>query len=1614
LYRELPAQVVAGGVEVGLAEVGMSEEGVQGIGSMVSTMVSGLLSSNKFAKEYEKKDLRELEKYEALIEATLEQDKEAVNNGDRGHMLSLDKLQEYHERLQAIKVFVSLKKELNNDQRWLAVYSEHPRAEADRYVKLQAKEDQGKLLDVEKAEKAWLDTEIKPPPEQVNPVPVIGGAPAGAKVDTSNGQDAGKIKLYRSLIRDKQAEIKEAGAAGGFTTILIDSAIAGAASAGLQYISSKMPTAMHGAVFNLFATSLIKAILIKNTDLFKKTEDGDIVAASKGLSFYFTTLGGSATEAVADTLSMGRAKARLNGDGTFDLDWINKSDTGYLERLYNYTQDIDNYGMGVALMNQFVTSMHYTSVKNVTDTVTGKIQHTYLLELDRAKKGQPATVAPETASLVQLAKAADRSRLITDLPVGSTVTKYDPEWDDFIDGKVIENKDGKVAVQWDGGKTPEPFSNTTIGNVFYSAEFQGSYAGLAKLRSNYNPFRSPFSGMEKLEGQLALKAENGTLTPQEEQLFQANEKALTPYRQALKAWGAPGHRGLWIEMDHYFNAADYTNPSLQSLPAMQADRALMKQKLVSGMIGEERLVINNEIWQAKLAALGHDIAALMQDVKVNNPAKAADIEKWYVNAMKKVYDNENQRLQNGGDPSRTEGMEQALQEIDQERINRYRKSATSGVSKEYDKALKKFESEIPQQIVNAHLQSAESRAEQIMSKIYNNQLIAGHDLTGISEKYIGDWKVKPGEFAALDQLMQQLNLQMRMLDQQIRDLIRSLELGEMNDRLQAMDLERQKQESDALKALGKQYSIVKTGTEPSAKAPTGITAIEFPPATVEGAAGEGFFHPIPRGEIEPPAGQPVELPKPEIKAAGTEAPINPPAPVISEPAITPRIDIPAFRDPPPLPNVSVPASQPAPPVTTSPAPLPTALGAAGEGFFHPIPRGEADRKLFEETSAVPKAAAAPVDNVAGSKIADKLPETRIVSREQPYQKPLEVTQPFERGLADRDMGMPAFPESVPGVPATPLAKTPVQPLERGEAEGAPAFVAPTTPPPAEKPKSDFDKQLARNQEALAESERILKEGKKLSDNIGRYDVLRNELDELEKQLQDLNYVDTSNTIMPKMQELKRQMDKLVPPAPLPTAKTLSEPAITASPNNNTGSPLGAGSEGFFHPIPRGAIEPPAGQPAELPKPEIKARGTETPINPPASVSPPLAITPRIDIPAFTNPPPLTAMSNASVPASQPAPPVTPSPAPLPKPGPESYLSTNKWEDPPKLTQPAKTLSEPAITASPNNNTGSPVDAGSEGFFHPIPRGEVEGAPEKPKSDFDNQSARTQQVLAESERILKEGKELSDNIGRYDALRNQFDKLEKQLEGLNYLDPSNTIMPKMQELQRQMDKLVPASAIPTANPPSVPGNYGDAVVSLAGSAPSKQAEYNPPRRPDGLLDYDKLDKAALNNLYQAIEMSGDPAKLTPTQMDEVGSIFKFAGLDKVSDPEALKRYMVGVAEAWSKVRIEATTSQPGPDTREENLSDEMKVLKRELESSGTAQQKLKNDIDALGKDINQKIVDLQVMKDNKQVKPEEILTKSAEIEGLFGKLTTLNQQYQRNSEADAKKTNAALDSRQKTK
>jgi len=169
-------------------------------------------------------------------------------------------------------------------------------------------------------------------------------------------------KLYKTNDKNKTDDkIKET-----FYKEMLKGLASGLISVALQRISLETKSPVHGAYFNLFVSTLVRAALMENVE-------------GKGFSFYKAQIGVAGTYALADMMSMGRGTPELTADGKFSLK-MRGMDVFFMARYSDYIWDVHKYGLATAMTNQLLSSIHYQSVSNVADI----LQHV-LYKANRAK-----------------------------------------------------------------------------------------------------------------------------------------------------------------------------------------------------------------------------------------------------------------------------------------------------------------------------------------------------------------------------------------------------------------------------------------------------------------------------------------------------------------------------------------------------------------------------------------------------------------------------------------------------------------------------------------------------------------------------------------------------------------------------------------------------------------------------------------------------------------------------------------------------------------------------------------------------------------------------------------------------------------------------------------------------------------------------------------------------------------------------------------------------------------------------------------------------------------------------------------------------------------------------
>jgi len=152
----------------------------------------------------------------------------------------------------------------------------------------------------------------------------------------------------------------------------------GLTAVAVQLVNRQWPDPFKGAIGNLVLSSALQSVLVKaaNSD-------------ESGINFLWDATDRirlSSMQAMADLMTFGRGTAYYPKDDEgvpnyaagWDVQWrdgnvLLASDTFYTARYGDFMRDLNDEGPSVALMNQFISSLHYQTVQNMYDIIKGNI-----------------------------------------------------------------------------------------------------------------------------------------------------------------------------------------------------------------------------------------------------------------------------------------------------------------------------------------------------------------------------------------------------------------------------------------------------------------------------------------------------------------------------------------------------------------------------------------------------------------------------------------------------------------------------------------------------------------------------------------------------------------------------------------------------------------------------------------------------------------------------------------------------------------------------------------------------------------------------------------------------------------------------------------------------------------------------------------------------------------------------------------------------------------------------------------------------------------------------------------------------------------------------------------
>jgi hypothetical protein len=181
-----------------------------------------------------------------------------------------------------------------------------------------------------------------------------------------------------------------------YERLLLESALSGGISYGLQWLSRKADNPVYGTIFNFMGSSLVKSLLIFSGYNIHRHADGDeLVNSSAGqasvyvikpekktVGSFLSLLDNVLTEDYAnvfvDMATMGRGVAQFDKEGrSLGTQLVNPYDINFIARYNEYVQagykDFSLLGIvpvDYASSQQLLSSMHQQSIKNVQDSLS--------------------------------------------------------------------------------------------------------------------------------------------------------------------------------------------------------------------------------------------------------------------------------------------------------------------------------------------------------------------------------------------------------------------------------------------------------------------------------------------------------------------------------------------------------------------------------------------------------------------------------------------------------------------------------------------------------------------------------------------------------------------------------------------------------------------------------------------------------------------------------------------------------------------------------------------------------------------------------------------------------------------------------------------------------------------------------------------------------------------------------------------------------------------------------------------------------------------------------------------------------------------------------------------
>ncbi|MDD5566055.1 MAG: hypothetical protein PHG31_04120 [Candidatus Omnitrophica bacterium] len=419
----------------------------------------------------------------------------------------------------------------------------------------------------------------------------------------------------RGMLGAFESEIAQARKS--YERLLIESALSGGISYGLQWLSRKADNPVYGTIFNFMGSSLVKSLLIfSGYNIYRHTDGDELVHSSAGqasvymikpekktVGSFFSLFDNVLTEdygnVFVDMATMGRGIAQFDKEGrSLGARLVNPYDTNFIARYNEYVQagykNFDLLGIvpvDYASSQQLLSSMHQQSIKNVQDSISDALYRVGLTSDSPLNKTYVYTHVKAYLNKAARKELRDAYDALTKELEGLKGQGLDDTKLDALIDRIREfnEKEGHWEAFWD-------YLGLAIGNSPYGAErVKGFIDDIGQLRE-------------------ALFARGEARTEKENALLAALDKYYHRFMQHEAAMQQSGIYGrLAVLRESY---SDLTDAPVTAAERQQAASALMDNERIAVAAQEYAARASQEYAKESLFAEGR-VSVISEDGQKN-------------------------------------------------------------------------------------------------------------------------------------------------------------------------------------------------------------------------------------------------------------------------------------------------------------------------------------------------------------------------------------------------------------------------------------------------------------------------------------------------------------------------------------------------------------------------------------------------------------------------------------------------------------------------------------------------------------------------------------------------------------------------------------------------------------------------------------------------------------------------------------------------------------------------------------------------------------------------------------------------------------------------------------